>query len=81
VTVTDRFGINASTATPGGDVQASSAHVEDARDGIPGFGEANKSSTEYIAVPAGPRWWDLVPLWDPDQVASPLRQDAPPEPR
>jgi hypothetical protein len=25
--------------------------------------------------------WQLVPIWEPDQVANPLRRFAPPEPR
>ena len=38
-------------------------------------------TTEYLPVPAGPRVWELVPIWDPGQVANPLRRFSPPEPR
>jgi hypothetical protein len=26
-------------------------------------------------------WWQLVPIWEPDQMANPLRRFAPPDPR
>lgn len=26
-------------------------------------------STEYLPVPAGDGWWQLVPIWEPDQRA------------
>jgi hypothetical protein len=29
----------------------------------------------------GAGWWQLVPIWEPDTVANPLRRFAPPEPR
>jgi hypothetical protein len=38
-------------------------------------------STEYLPVPAGDGWWQLVPIWEPDQTVTPLRRYAPPEPR
>jgi hypothetical protein len=38
-------------------------------------------STEYLLVPVGAGWWQLVPIWEPDQVTNPLRRYAPPEPR
>jgi hypothetical protein len=38
-------------------------------------------STEYIPVPVGDGWWQLVPIWEPDRVANPLRRFAPPGPR
>jgi len=37
--------------------------------------------TEYLPVPAGDGWWDLVPIWDPGQTVDPLRQYGPREPR
>jgi hypothetical protein len=38
-------------------------------------------TTEYVPVPVDAGWWQLVPIWEPDQVANPLRRFAPPEPR
>jgi hypothetical protein len=38
-------------------------------------------SIEYLPVPVGGGEWLLVPIWEPDQVASPLGRYAPPEPR
>jgi hypothetical protein len=38
-------------------------------------------TTEYVPVPVRAGWWQLVPIWEPDQVANPLRRYAPPEPR
>jgi hypothetical protein len=35
----------------------------------------------YIPVPPGNGWWLLVPIWESDQMANPLRRFAPPEPR
>jgi hypothetical protein len=32
-----------------------------------------------VPVPVCAGWWQLVPIWEPDQVANPLRF-APPEP-
>jgi len=29
-------------------------------------------TTEYLPVPARDGWWDLVPIWEPDQAPSPL---------
>ncbi len=37
--------------------------------------------TEYIQVLVGRGWWNLVPIWDPDRAANPLRRYGPPEPR
>jgi hypothetical protein len=31
-------------------------------------------STEYLPVPAGDDWWQLVPIWDPAQTPNPLRR-------
>jgi putative oxidoreductase len=38
-------------------------------------------TTEYLPVPAGDGWWQMVPIWEPNQVANPLRRYAPPESR
>ena len=38
-------------------------------------------STEYLPVPVGAGEWLLVPIWEPDRVANPLRRFAPPEPQ
>ena len=38
-------------------------------------------TTEYLPVPAGDGWWQLVPIWEPDRTANPLRRYGPPEPR
>ena len=38
-------------------------------------------TTEYVPVPVDAGWWQLVPIWEPDQVANPLRRFAPPEPQ
>ena len=35
-------------------------------------------STEYLPVPAGDGWWQLVPIWEPTQAPSPLRRWEPP---
>jgi hypothetical protein len=37
-------------------------------------------STEYFPVPVGDDWWQLVPIWEPGQTASPLRRWEPPVP-
>ena len=29
-------------------------------------------STEYLPVPTGEGWWQLVPVWNPDQDTKPL---------
>ena len=34
-----------------------------------------------MPVPVGTGEWLLVPIWEPDRVANPLRRFAPPEPR
>jgi hypothetical protein len=34
-------------------------------------------STEYLAVPTRDGWWQLVPIWDPDQTPNPLRRFEP----
>jgi hypothetical protein len=34
-----------------------------------------------VPVPVRAGWWQLVPIWEPDQMANPLRRFAPPEPR
>ena len=44
---------------------------------IPGWCGCN---TEYLPVPVGTGEWLLVPIWEPDRVANPLRRYAPPEP-
>jgi hypothetical protein len=31
-------------------------------------------STEYLPVLVGGGWWQLVPIWEPDQTANPLRR-------
>ena len=38
-------------------------------------------TTEYLPVPAGDGWWQLAPVWAPDQVANPLRRYEPAAPR
>ena len=38
-------------------------------------------TTEYLPVPVGDGWWHLVPIWEPDQTANPLRRYEPPAPR
>jgi hypothetical protein len=38
-------------------------------------------TTEYLPVPAADGWWDMVPIWEPDQTVNPLRRYGPPEPR
>jgi hypothetical protein len=35
-------------------------------------------STEYLPVPAGDGWWQLVPIWEPAQTPNPLRRWAHP---
>jgi hypothetical protein len=37
-------------------------------------------SAEYIPVPVGRDWWDMVPIWDPAQTPNPLRRWEPPVP-
>jgi hypothetical protein len=37
-------------------------------------------TTEYVPVPVGAGWWQLVPIWEPDKMANPLRRYGPPEP-
>ena len=32
---------------------------------------------EYLPVLGGDGWWDLIPIWDPDQTATPLRRWEP----
>jgi hypothetical protein len=34
-------------------------------------------STEYLPVPVGDGWWELVPIWKPDETPNPLRRWAP----
>ena len=29
-------------------------------------------TTEYVPVPVRAGWWQLVPIWEPDQVANPV---------
>jgi len=31
-------------------------------------------------MPTGDGWWQLVPIWDPAQTATPLRRFEPPVP-
>ena len=31
-------------------------------------------------MPTGDGWWQLVPIWDPAQTATPLRRFEPPGP-
>jgi hypothetical protein len=38
-------------------------------------------STEYLPVPTGDGWWQMVPIWDPEQTANPLRRYEPAVPR
>jgi hypothetical protein len=38
-------------------------------------------TTEYLPVPAGEGWWQLVPIWEPDQTVNPLRRYEPVAPR
>jgi hypothetical protein len=38
-------------------------------------------TTEYVPVPVGGGWWQMVPIWDPGQTVNPLRRYAPPESR
>ena len=38
-------------------------------------------TTEYLPVPTGDGWWHLVPIWDPEQTANPLRRYEPAAPR
>ena len=38
-------------------------------------------STEYLPVLVGGGWWQLVPIWEPDQTPNPLRQWKPRNPR
>ena len=33
-----------------------------------------------LPVPTGGGWWHLVPIWEPDQAATPLRRWEPPVP-
>jgi hypothetical protein len=35
----------------------------------------------YLPVPTGDGWWQLVPIWEPDQTVNPLRRYGPPVPR
>ena len=44
------------------------------RGGTPGF------STEYHAMVVSDGRWQLVPIWEHDQTANPLRRYGPPEP-
>jgi hypothetical protein len=37
--------------------------------------------TEYLPVPMANGWWQLAPIWEPDQTMNPLRRYGPPEPR
>ena len=37
--------------------------------------------TEYLPVPLADGWWQMIPIWDPCQTATPLRRYGPPEPR
>jgi hypothetical protein len=38
-------------------------------------------STDYLPVLVGDGWWQLVPIWEPDQTVNPLRRYGSPEPR
>ena len=38
-------------------------------------------TTEYISVPSRGGWWQMVPIWDPSQVANLLRRHDPATPR
>jgi hypothetical protein len=31
-------------------------------------------TTEYLSLSEGAGWWQLVPIWEPDQTANPLRR-------
>jgi hypothetical protein len=37
-------------------------------------------STEYLPIPVGDGWWQLIPIWDPSHTATPLRRHEPPVP-
>jgi hypothetical protein len=34
-------------------------------------------STEYLPVLVSGGWWQLVPIWEPEQTANPLRRSEP----
>jgi hypothetical protein len=34
-------------------------------------------STEYLPVLVGDGWWQLVPIWEPEQTPNPLRRWEP----
>ena len=36
-------------------------------------------TTEYLPLPEPGGWWRLVPIWEPDRVANPLRRYGPAE--
>jgi hypothetical protein len=38
-------------------------------------------ATEYLPALVGGGWWQLVPIWEPEQTASPLRRHEPGDPR
>jgi hypothetical protein len=38
-------------------------------------------TTEYPPVPNGDGWWQMVPIWEPDQTVNPLRRYEPAAPR
>ncbi len=37
-------------------------------------------SAEYLSVPTGDGWWDLLPIWQPDMTPESLRHWEPPVP-
>jgi hypothetical protein len=36
--------------------------------------------TEYLPLPVGQGWWQLVPIWDPEGTPNPLRRYEPAAP-
>jgi hypothetical protein len=38
-------------------------------------------TTEYLPVPTGGGWWQLVPIWNPEQTVNPMRRYEPAAPR
>jgi len=37
-------------------------------------------STEYLPIPVGDGWWQLIAIWDPSHTSTPLRRYEPPVP-
>ena len=55
---------------PHGWARPQTLHIPDWRD----------YTTEYLPVPVGHGWWQLVPIWEPDVTPNPLRRWQPPVP-